>query len=922
MTISILDACTPRKDLLAGTFNPEIFTANLMQVIGHYRGETDLVENVYTDPVAFFGEGTYPTEGMCQVLRNILGRLKGKDASYPAIQRLETAFGGGKTHTLIAATHLAYRGTELAESVRELIEPELLLDAGQTTVVGIAGDRVAIHETKGSRLIPYTLWGEIAFQIGGEDLYREIGATATSFGSPGDEYFDLVLKGRRVLIMLDELAAYAARVEAARPGGRSSVATFLMSLFQYAKDHTGISVVLTLASQKDAFARQTAMLSEIVSQAKGEEVSKSEALDIARRADGEVRSVVARDVTTVTPVRGQEISRVLARRLFGRIDQDAAYRTADAYMDMYRRTATLLPEAARQETFRGRMVTHYPFHPTLVDYLTEKLSTVETFQGTRGVLRVLALTVSNLWRKQAAVPAIHTCHLDLRDHRLSDELISRTESAELLPIVTADVGGADSSELGARDSNAALMDKHNPHPEGFPLYEDTWKTVFLHSLAGFGDGLVSNVFGINKQDALFATAFPGMTPPQVETALDAIRSNAYYLRYSETEGRYYASTGVSINRVLADIRRGLRGSERIEELLGQTSRKAVTAGQHHFEVVPEVTVAERIPDKTGKPTLALIALDADSVRPDELITQAGPNRPRIEQNLVLLLIPDTVNVTGDQRPGDDMLNNQESRSLELRDRLQSIAVDVLARRILKQDPAAYGLSESALSDQTFSRDTKEREQALITVVTQAYRNLWFPGQGGKIVRREISTAGGEGGVSVIERIKEVLLNDGELVTAELAGTTTAGASAAKLFFANGTSPGSTRRSAAIRGSRLAGYVHPEAVGRTPDSDRWPESDQTRRHCEAWRGEGPRSGYLPSVRYRQGTRLQLPTYDVGIHLRYREAHFCASRFLSDVDLRRDDLQWTQFRRGPGAISGRRCLQRPCGAYRARFRRDRW
>jgi hypothetical protein len=789
MTMSILDTCTPRKDLLAGTFNPEIFTANLMQVIGHYRGETGVVENIYTDPLAFFGEGTYPTEGMRLMLRNIFGRLKGTDASFPAIQRSETAFGGGKTHTLIAATHLAYRGTEIADAAQELIDADLLLAPGAVTVVGIAGDRVAIHETKGSRLIPYTLWGEIAYQIGGEDIYREIGSTATSFGSPGDEYFDVVLKGRRVLIMLDELAAYAARVEAARPGGRSSVATFLMSLFQYAKDHIGISVVLTLASQKDAFARQTAMLSEIVSKAKGEEVSKTEALDIARRADGEVRSVVARDVTTVTPVRGQEISRVLARRLFGQIDQEGAASTADAYMDMYRRTATLLPEAARQETFRERMVAHYPFHPTLVDYLTGKLSTVETFQGTRGVLRVLALTVSNLWKKHTAVPAIHTCHLDLRDHRLSDELISRTESAELLPIITADIGGADSGDLSAQDSNAALMDKHNPHPEGFSLFEDTWKTVFLHSLAGFGEGLASNVFGINKQDALFATAFPGMTPPQVETALDAIRSNAYYLRYSETEGRYYASTGVSINRVLADIRRGLRGSDRIEELLSQTSRKVVTAGQHHFEVIPEVSVPERIPDKTGKPTLALIALDANSIKPDELITQAGPNRPRIEQNLVLLLIPDTVNVTGDHRAGDDMLDNQESRALELRDRLQSIAVDVLARRILKQDPAAYGLSESALSDQTFSRDTKEREQALITVVTQAYRNLWFPGgggggQGGKIIRREISTAGGEGGVSVIERIKEVLLNDGELVTAELAGSTTAGASAAKLFFAN------------------------------------------------------------------------------------------------------------------------------------------
>lgn len=780
---SILDFCTPRGDLLAGSFNPEIFTANLMQVIDHYRGETDVVENIYTDPSDFFGEGTYPTDGMRQVLRNLFGRLKGRDATYPAIQRLETAFGGGKTHTLIAATHLGYRGSDIAELAHDAIDPSLLLAPGEITIVGIAGDRVAIHETRGARLIPYTLWGEIAFQVGGEEIYRSIGSAATSFGSPGDEYFDVVFKGRKVLIMLDELAAYSARIEAARPGGRSSVATFLMSLFQYAKDHVGLAVVLTLASQKDAFSRQTAMISELVSEARGEEVAKSEALDIARRADGEVRSVVARDATAVTPVRGQEISRVLSRRLFGRIDRAAAEQTADSYMEMYRRTAALLPEEARQEGFRERMVAHYPFHPTLIDFLTEKLSTVETFQGTRGVLRVLALTVSNLWRKKAAVPMIHACHLDLRDPRLSDELVSRTESAELMPIVTADIGSAESGELNAQDSNAALADRHNPHPESFPLYEYSWKTVFLHSLAGFGDGLASNVFGINKPEALFATAFPGMTPPQVETALDAIRSQAYYLRYSETEGRYYASTGVSINRVLADIRLALRGSVKVRQLLAETSRKVVKPGTLNFEVISEVEVPERIPDKTGKPTLALIALDSDPIHPEEFITQAGPNRPRQQQNLVFLLIPDTIQVIGEQRPGDDMLDIASTRALELGERLQGIAVDVLARRTLKNDPAAYGISEAALSDQTFNRDTKEREQALLTVVTQSYRNLWFPGQGGKIVRREISTAGGEGGRPVVESIRDLLLNDGELVTMDLAASITASASAAKLFFA-------------------------------------------------------------------------------------------------------------------------------------------
>lgn len=783
--MSILEACQPRQELLAGTLNPEIFTANLTQVIDFYRGDTDVVQNIYTDARAFFTEATYPTEGMRQILRNCFGRLSGRDATYPAIQRALSSFGGGKTHTLSAAVHLAMGGTDLAAIAAPVIDPALLLAPGEVTVVGIAGDRVAIHETHGARLIPYTLWGEIAYQIGGEALYQAIGPAATSFGSPGDEYFDVVFHGRKVLLMLDELAAYATRVEASRAGGGASVAAFLMSLFQYAKEHIGISVIVTLASQKDAFARQTAILGDLVSRAKGEEIKTADALDIADRAYAEVRKVVARDETTVTPVRGQELSRVLAQRLFVGIDPRAAADTADTYMDLYRRTALLLPEQARQEAYRDRMIAHYPFHPTLIDWLNDKLATVETFQGTRGVLRILALTVANLWRKRTAAPMIHACHLDLRDPRLADELISRTDSAELAPIINADIGGPDSGDLKAEDSNAARRDRDNPHPEGFPLHEYAWKTVFLHSLAGFGEGLTSRVFGIATSEALLATAFPGLTPPQVETALEALRSHAYYLRYSETEGRYYASTGVSINRVLADIRRAVRGSSAVANLINETSRKVVKPDAGGFEVISEVAVPERIPDKGTKPTLALIALETDRIDPEAFILQAGPNKPRQHQNLVLLLVPETVRTAAAPRSGDDMLDNAETRAIELRERLANIAVDVRARRLLKQNPANYGLSESSLSDESFTRDTKEREQALLTVVTQAYRHLWFSGPGGKIAQREISTAGGEGGVSVIESIRAALLHEGQLVTVEQVATSATSAAAAKLFFDSG-----------------------------------------------------------------------------------------------------------------------------------------
>jgi hypothetical protein len=95
----------------------------------------------------------------------------------------------------------------------------------------------------------------------------------------------------------------------------------------------------------------------------------------------------------------------------------------------------------------------------------------------------------------------------------------------------------------------------------------------------------------------------------------------------------------------------------------------VKAGTLNFEVISEVEVPERIPDKTGKPTLALIAIDSDPVRPEEFITQAGPNRPRLQQNLVFLLVPDTVEVVDEHHAGDDMLDNAGTRATELAERL-------------------------------------------------------------------------------------------------------------------------------------------------------------------------------------------------------------------------------------------------------------
>jgi hypothetical protein len=764
---SILETCVPRKDIVEGNFNPEVFTASLRQVVEHYRTKSGSLDNLYTNPDLFFTEGTFPTAGMKAVLREVFGRIAG-DTQYPAIHRLETSFGGGKTHTLIACTHLAHRGTDLASVASEMIESALLPAPGSVSVVGIPGDTLPVHQVKGQHLTPSTLWGEIAFQVGGEALYKTVQAEAESIAAPGEGFFETVFGGKKALIMLDELAQYAARLEAARPKGAEQLAAFLMGLHGYARTRSGVAIVLTLASKADAFSGQTVQLQKLLSDVQGAEVSADEALSIAERAERDARSVVARDAVAHTPVQPSEISRVLARRLFSSIDGAAARETAGEYATLYRKNEGSLPEAANRDGVEELIAAHYPFHPTFIGFLNGKLATVENFQGTRGVLRVLSLAVRNLWKNKTAVPMVHTCHLDLHDARIADEIIARTGSSDLLAVLNTDVGGVDTGTIEGGRSNAQLADEANRHPEGYPMFEWTWKTVFLHSLVGQGYGLDSNVFGLTEADALFECSFPGLTPPQVLTALKEIEKRAFYLR--DREGRYYASLDPSVNQALAKIRGTLKAKE-IEDLLNATTGKLLKSDGKTFDVHTEIIDPGQIPDGKSIPQLGLIALDADEIEIEPFVTTKSGGAPRVQQNLVFLLVPETVAVKGAHDGELPPLSESRRRAERSRARIEDLAKQVLAMRKLKGSPQKWGITPAKLEESDLAIRSSERELALVTAVGGTYSSLWFPSASGNIVRKEIKTTGAEGGTDLMHTLREVLLAEGEIVLAD--HTTTA-----------------------------------------------------------------------------------------------------------------------------------------------------
>lgn len=756
---SVIEACKPRPELLAGTINLDAFTAALSPIIEYYRNGQSGIDSIYTNAELFFREATYPTQGLRSTLAEVFSRIAG-DMTVPAIHRLETAFGGGKTHTLISCTHIAHKGTELSDVIGDILDPHILPEPGSVAVVGVAGDEIPVHKPKGESLVPYTLWGEIAYQIGGENLYLEVEDEASSYAAPGKTYFDTVFGGRKVLIMLDELAQYAARLEAARPDGASQLAAFMMALHGYARNHPGIAVVLTLASAADAFGKQTERLAELVSNVRGEDVSEDDALGIGEKAVQGVASVAARDAVQITPVQAAEISSVLAKRLFLSVDREAAQETAEEYMELYRRNASVLPEDASSDDYKERMIANYPFHPTLVNFLNRKLASAENFQGTRGVLRVLALAVRSLWQKGKPVPMIHTCHLDLREGRVINEILNRTGSSDLLYVLNADVGGVDTGKLEGGRSNAQLVDDKNPHPEGYPFHEYTWKTVFLHSLVGREEGLNSNIFGITESEALLSVSFPGLTPPQVSKALERIEDTAFYLRYDQ--GKYFASEEPTINAVLARIRKTLKGNQ-IRALIQEKARNIISGNAGLFHVEHDVTLPEHLPDGKSKPVLGVVSPTAESIDIQAMITTKGENKPREQQNLIFILVPKTVVIQG-AGGQEGLFPGYDTRTEDERQYIEGVARQVKAMRMLKEKPQSYGVNPRRLKDEDFEKRYSEREQALSIAVAGIYTGLYYSSTAGQLVRREIKSAGGESGAPFIEQIKELLIEDNELLT--------------------------------------------------------------------------------------------------------------------------------------------------------------
>jgi len=678
----IFDACVPRDEILKGELKEDIFAARLKDVV---EGKA---EDVYRDPATFF-ENTFPTEGLKILLYEALGRLTGVHPSNKRILRLETSFGGGKTHNLIALYHAA-NGHLSAETLKGIVPPEFVPSPGAIDVAAVVGTDLdpsnGLQHEDGLRT--YTLWGELAYQLGrraGYALARESDKNRTA---PGTALFNELIGIRPTLIMIDEIAEHM-RVAQSVPAatGKSDLAeqtvAFLMALLEFVASRSNVVLVFTLAGDDDAFRAETANL---------------------RQQLTEARRVTARQEMVITPTGETEVSAIVTHRLFPSLDRTVAEEVAHTYSEAYKRwyeQNVELPQGAVRAEYAADIAQDYPFHPELLNTLNRKTSTIPNFQKTRGALRLLALVVRQLWQQKSANTwLIHPHHVDLAHREIANDLTSRLQRPAFQQVIEADIVSAKKgSQAHGQEIDEAWIAAGKP-----PYARRVATTVFLHSLS---QGIAT---GVDPADLRLAVLQPGDDPLLIERAVERLEAVAWFFEWDGRRFRF--KTEPSLNKIILD-EMGMIGHTKAKQELDSRIQNQQVWKSGTFRVVPFPQEAADVDDDARAPKLAIIHYDAATMatgsdEPPELVRKifdySGVQGAfRTYKNNVIFLVAD-----------GDLIDNM----VEVAQRYLAISRIVGDVERMREFPEEQRKKLKKMGEAA--------ELDVRVAITRAYRHLFFP----------------------------------------------------------------------------------------------------------------------------------------------------------------------------------------------------
>ena len=418
---------TPHPDVASGSYQQAEFAADLAQV---YRGSGS---QEYRDPREFFRR-TYLTEGLKHLLVGAVQRLSGTGG--PPVVELQTNFGGGKTHSLLALWHLfsGARAAELvgAESVLQAADTEKLPSVSRAVLVG-TDIAPASPQKKPDGTVVRTLWGELAWQLGKKKGYKKVQKADESGTSPGSALRELFEEFGPCLILIDEWVAYARQLygkEDLPAGSFDAHFTFAQTLSESSKAAPGCLLVVSIPS------------SDIETGGEG-----------GKRALERIKNAIGRVESPWRPASAEESFEIVRRRLFENIADPKLFTARDTvvreFSDMYRKNKSEFPRGVGEGTYEERMKAAYPIHPELFDQLYEEWSSLEKFQRTRGVLRLMASVIHELWHRQDGSALILPAMVPIDAGPVQFELTRYLED-HWVPVIEGDIDGPASLPRKAR----------------------------------------------------------------------------------------------------------------------------------------------------------------------------------------------------------------------------------------------------------------------------------------------------------------------------------------------------------------------------------------------------------------------------------------------------------------------------------------
>jgi len=571
----------PQDDVARGHFKTAEFALDLATVA---KGGARLE---YQDPREFFSR-TYITDGMESLLETALRRVSATngDDGDPVVE-LKTAFGGGKTHSMLAVYHLM----RMSAHARDL--------PGVADVMDRAGvpslpDKVYVATLVGTDLDPSsfknppflsgkvnTLWGEMAYQLclqrGDPAPYSIIRSADSKSVAPGTEklvqLFDAI---GPCVILIDEFVAYARNLYGADsrnlPAGTfGNVLSFMQQLTEAVKRTKNCMLIASLPESDTELGDESGRL----------------ALERVERVFGRIHSIWR----SATNEEGFEI---VKRRLFGSYDESLAEPVVDAFMTYYRTDPDKFPVECRDPAYRERMLRCYPIHPQVFDRLYEDWSTLESFQRTRGVLRLMATVIHQLWEANDADPLIMPGSIDFSDARISEEVFQYLDPA-WNAVVDTDVDGD--------GSIPAAIDKESGRFSRPRAARRMARAIFLGSApTSRGEGLR----GLDSSDVRLGATIPGTNVTVYDDALTKMRDELSYL-YT-TGNRWWYDIHPTLDKMARDRASRVEGADvraRIAAIIRETER-ASSSG--FGNVYPCPRDGSEVPDE---PVCSLVIIPSD-----------------------------------------------------------------------------------------------------------------------------------------------------------------------------------------------------------------------------------------------------------------------------------------------------------------------